>query len=325
MMICPRCGTVYPNNMLYCPGDGTALMRQADGPSSAPVPGSTAPAYWPTPPPKPRRQGGLIALVLGIVLVVVVAAGAWLIVTGRLGDVVTPPMTTHIPTTTTTTAPKPTDWTRGVKQTWQQNIGDATNGWGYGYIPWLLSDQAWVVGDMTSLTGIDPSTGQIMWHLEDAQYGWYLCAHALVGGQLACLEAEQATDNPPWRACLIDPPTGEQQCLDLDGVVSLKPGWSVWWTAITTGDGSVFVQGGTTAEAYADGIWSAALRIDVDPLQVQWVKVFEPGACGPDTSYTAGALDSGDALGVTGNVFWYRGTWQGDVGSSPFALDIRTG
>jgi len=286
----------------------------------------------PAPAPKPARNGGTIALVVAIV--VVVAAGVGVFLWKKPGGAINPPVTTtstvttSVPTvsTTTTVPPKPVDWAQGVERTWTQHFGDAMSGWGYGYGYWVLSQKAWVVGDMAALSGIDPTTGEIMWHLDGGPDGLYLCAQTLVGGKVVCLETDQSTDNGPWQACSIDPLTGEQQCLDLGGAVSLTPGWSVWWMGVATGDGAAFVRGQVAdGDPYNDGVWSAALRIDVNPLKVQWTKVFAPGACGPDTSYTSGALDHGDGMGVTGNVFWYRGAWQGDVTATPFALDIRSG
>ncbi|MCL2653852.1 MAG: hypothetical protein FWD63_08730, partial [Propionibacteriaceae bacterium] len=91
-------------------------------------------------------------------------------------------------------------------------------------------------------------------------------------------------------------------------------------------DDAVFIRGQIwDGNPDSQFFWSAALRLEIDPLKVQWSKAFGAGACGPDTSYTSGALDSGDGMGVTGNVFWYRGSWQGDTGVSRFALDIRNG
>ena len=42
--------------------------------------------------------------------------------------------------------------------------------------------------------------------------------------------------------------------------------------------------------------------------------------------YAGAARDQGNWLGVTGNIFWYRGDWQGGPPRpAPFALDTRNG
>jgi len=350
MMICLQCGATYPDTSTFCANDGVVLVPQDPANQATTVPGYDAPTMWsmPTPepvpepmmtavpmpapmpaPPAPKRKGGLIALVLAIVLVAVVAVGAVLLFHkgGSSGSGGSNGLKV------TGTAPVYTeDWTKGVTQQWSQQFSNGshnTTNWGYGYTPWVISQQVWVIGNNTGIDGIDPATGQTMWHYDMSNNGWISCAQTLVGGNVACLWSDYSNSTPTSKVCLIDPTTGTQQCLDLDGAVTPPPGWTVGWGTLVTGDGALFVSG-ATGDNNSNISWSTALRIDVNPLKVQWAKEFGPGDCGNgdqpyDVSYSGEPADAGDGTGVTGNVFWYRGAFQGDSGVSPFALDIRNG
>jgi len=266
-------------------------------------------------------------LVLVIALVVVVAGGGLLVANklGALGGSIK----------VTGTAPAFTgDWTRGVTQSWSQEFPTEWDGWYYDYSSWLLTPQGWVISDTAALHGFDPATGQATWSMNFGDRDHVSCAHTPVNGKLACLESLWTNAASTSQVCLIDPQTGEQQCLGIDGAVTTQYGWSIDWEGVVAADGALFVNGSTGDESEgAHQRWAVALRIDVDPLKVVWTNAFAPGACGsadptqtwdPSSNGTQ-AVDAGDGRGVTANVFWYRGHWQGDYGVQPFAVDTRNG
>ncbi|MCL2782674.1 MAG: PQQ-binding-like beta-propeller repeat protein [Propionibacteriaceae bacterium] len=328
MMICPRCGAVYPVSVSFCVSDGTALVPQPVSQMAPAV--QTAPPSWPVAPMAPKRKGGLLALVLAIALVVVAAVGAAVLLTRNRPDVSpAPPATPIAPVTSDTpsaSVPDDNGRTYGLKQLWQQPFDYDWASYGYSYMTWLLSSQVWLIGDDTRISGLDPDTGQEMWHYDFGENGSVTCAHTLVDGKVACLVNDQSSgNNNSQQVCLYEARTGDPQCLDLDGTVSPAPGWTLGWVELTPGDGALFLRGRMWSEPdYLQG--SAVLRVDLNPLKVQWSRVFTPSECSNDaTPDEDTAVDSGDSTGVTGDVFWYRSEWQGDFGGYPFAVDVRNG
>lgn len=333
MMVCPQCGLTQVGGSV-CPRDGARLVpapTPPGGPSGASFAGPPTAPVWAPPPAKPKSGRLGLIIVIAVVVALILGGGiGWLVATrSHHGTGVANPTqfgpTGPSPTDTNpapTPAPAP-DWTHGLTQLWQRPYTGDPYGWSAVGDLVLASSHLWISPDGNNATGIDPETGDVVWSQDMGADFWGGCTSSLLAGQWACLVPDTTGDSQA--VCLLDASTGAPRCLDLTGVLPLPAGGIVHWSKLWFADGGLIafgLTGSTDPDSHADG--TAALRLSLNPLAPVWKTSFDP--CGGWGGQDDGvALDRGDELGITGNVLWYRGAWQGDTSATPSAVDIRDG
>jgi len=252
--------------------------------------------------------------VLAIALVVVVGVGVFLVVRHKSG----------VPGSPSATATPTEDWTHGVTQQWQQQFTAGAENWGYNGTMAAMSPDVWVVDDGTAIVGIDPASGQVKWSHDFETRGAAVCTNGLVNGKWPCIVTNLPDQDQ--QVCLFDGNDGSQQCTSLAGAVSVQDGWSVTWVSIWVADNALILLGYTeTTDPDNHTSGTDVARVSMDSLSLAWTKTFAPTCDWSDPASSGEAQDRGDKLGITGNVLWYRGEWQGDVAGTPIAVDIRNG
>ncbi|MCL2490780.1 MAG: PQQ-like beta-propeller repeat protein [Propionibacteriaceae bacterium] len=300
MMICPRCGALY-QNAAFCANDGTPLVPQP----SASQPTAPAAMPWPgqvQPPPRPKKSH--TALVVAIVLVVVVAAAGLFAARDKLGILGGLKVTGIAPAYTE-------DWTRGVTPSWSQELAGATD-FARGVL--MQSSQVWVMEGLSGIEGVDPTTGQVMWH-HDFDYGHSAeCADGLVNGKVACLEPDPSQSNNAQTACLIDAQTGQQSCASLAEIVTLPSGHSGNWDSLWVSADSLVVAGKVRVDdPYS--FYREFARLSLPSLKVDLARTYNQ-TCDSGSEPAPAQLDMS---GIIGNVLWFSG------GAAGSAIDIRNG